>query len=79
MLEQQRRERGEETCMTEPTKEQLLEMKAERFDSNSLRFEGLRGDARRHLGRAELAAAIAQLPPAPRDQGTWSVLGGDRR
>ncbi len=60
--------------MTEPTKAQLLEMKAERFDAESLRFEGLRGDVRRHLGRAELEAALAQLPPAPRDEGTVDLL-----
>jgi hypothetical protein len=60
--------------MMEPTKEQLLEMKAERFDSDSLRFQGLRGDLQRHLGRAELEAAIATLPPAPLDQGTVDLL-----
>ena len=60
--------------MTEPTKAQLLEMKAERFDSDSLRFQGLRGDVKRHLGYAELAAATAQLPPAPRDHGTVELM-----
>jgi hypothetical protein len=60
--------------MTEPTKEQLLEMKGERFDSDSLRFRGLRGEVRRHLGRAELEAGIVQLPPAPRDEGTVDLL-----
>jgi len=60
--------------MTEPTKAQLLEMKAERFDVESLRFEGLRGDVQRHLSRAQLEAALAQLQPAPCDQGRVDLL-----
>jgi hypothetical protein len=58
----------------EPTKEELLESDERSFDTDSLSFTGLRGDVRRHLGRAELAARLAALPPAPRDRGTVELL-----
>jgi hypothetical protein len=61
--------------MSEPSKEELLNMQPEqRFDTESLRFEGLRGDVRRHLGRAALEAAVAALPAAPRGEGSVELL-----
>jgi len=58
----------------QPTKAQLLEEVATTFDTTKLRFDGLRGDASRHLSRAELEAALDALPPAPTDRGTVDLL-----
>lgn len=58
--------------MREPTKADLLQ--AERYDTERLRFTGLRGDPARHLDRAALIAALDALPPAPTDEGTVDLL-----
>lgn len=60
--------------MREPTKDELLEAEADRFDTDTLTFTGLRGDRSRHLSRAALVAGIESLPPAPRDEGTLELL-----
>jgi hypothetical protein len=71
--------------MSEPSTEQLSGLKvAAGFDSESLRFQGLRGDRARHLGREALEAALAALPPAPRDEGRLDLMvargpNGERR
>lgn len=44
------------------------------MDTESLRFEGIRGDPARHLGRAQLEAGLAALPAAPRDRGLVELL-----
>ncbi len=59
---------------SQPTKAQLLEEVPKTFDTTKLRFDGLRGDAARHLSREALEAAIAALPPAPKDEGTVDLL-----
>jgi hypothetical protein len=59
---------------SEPTKEELLRTDPRRFDTDSLRFVGLRGDAARHLSRERLEAGLAQLPPAPRDEGKVELM-----
>jgi hypothetical protein len=58
----------------EPTKEELLAASPGAVDTEALAFEGLRGDRARHLSRPELEAAIAALPPAPRDEGRVALL-----
>jgi hypothetical protein len=60
--------------VSELNTEQLSGSKPEGFDSESLRFGGLRGDRTRHLGRAALEAALAALPPAPRDEGRLDLM-----
>ncbi|MDQ2646791.1 MAG: hypothetical protein M3020_23510 [Myxococcota bacterium] len=60
--------------MVEPTKEELEVAEPASFDTETLRFEGLRGDRARHLTRAALEAAIARLAPAPRDAGKVVLL-----
>lgn len=60
--------------MVEPTKHELLVAEPGSIDTDSLTFGGLRGDARRHLDRAALEAAIAALPPAPLDEGTLELM-----
>lgn len=60
--------------MQEPTKEELLETKPATFNTDSLSFNGLRGDVGKHLDRARLEAAIAALSPAPRDAGSVELL-----
>lgn len=57
---------------TEPTKAELLE--ARQYDTERLRFTGLRGDPARHLDHDALVAALAALPPAPTDVGTVDLL-----
>jgi hypothetical protein len=69
--------------MDEPSKEELLVTPPGRFDTDRLQFVGQRGDSSRHLSRAALDAAIAALPPAPRDVGRVDLLvargpGGER-
>ncbi|MBO6935172.1 MAG: MOSC domain-containing protein [Deltaproteobacteria bacterium] len=59
---------------SQPSKAQLLDEVPTSFDTTKLRFDGLRGDASRHLTRAELEAGIAALPPAPKDEGTVDLL-----
>lgn len=58
----------------DPTKEELLSAAPGSIDTESLRFDGIRGDARQHLSRVQLEAAFAELPPAPRDHGTVGLL-----
>jgi MOSC domain-containing protein len=59
--------------MTEPSKEELLRSPPGGVDTESLRFDGLRGDRKRHLDRAALEAGIASLR-APLDEGTVDLL-----
>jgi hypothetical protein len=60
--------------MPEPSKEELLQAAPGSVDTEQLQFPGLRGDLRRHLTRAALETAIADLPPAPRDRGSVQLL-----
>ena len=60
--------------MVEPTNEELQVAEAGSFDTETLRFRGMRGNAAQHLTRAALEAAIAQLEPAPRDEGKVVLL-----
>src|SRR3954453_7042694 len=60
--------------MDEPTKDELLRAKAGSIDTNILSFDGQRGERARHLDRASLEASLAQLPSAPRDQGSVDLL-----
>jgi hypothetical protein len=60
--------------VSEPTKEELQVAEPGSFDTETLTFEGKRGKKAQHLTRAELEAAIAQLEPAPRDQGKVVLL-----
>ncbi len=57
----------------EPTKEELARARSGSVDTDRLKFVGLRGDARRHLGRATLEAGVAALR-APLDRGTVDLL-----
>ena len=70
--------------MPEPTKEDLLRAEAGSIDTDALSFQGLRGDRSRHLSKQALETALAQLPPAPRDEGSLELLvvrgrAGERR
>ena len=58
----------------DPTKEELLTAAPGSIDTESLRFDGIRGDARQHLSRVQLEAAFAELAPAPLDHGTVGLL-----
>ncbi len=58
----------------DPTKEELLHAAPGSIDTESLRFDGTRGDKSRHLSRAQLDVAMAKLPPAPLDQGVVELL-----
>jgi hypothetical protein len=58
--------------MSEPTKAELLA--ARQYDTEQLRFPGLRGDPARHLSHAALIAQLDALPPAPTDVGTVDLL-----
>ena len=60
--------------MANPTKQELLETVPATYDTERLRFEGLRGDVTRHLSREELIARLHALPPAPRDVGSVELL-----
>jgi len=60
--------------MAEPTKEELLAAPSGSVDTEALAFLGLRGDPRRHLNRAALVAALESLPPAPKDEGTLTLM-----
>ncbi len=60
--------------VVEPTKEELEVAEPKSFDTETLRFAGLRGDRVRHLTRAQLETAIAGLPPAPLDEGKVVLL-----
>lgn len=66
--------------MSQPTTHDLLAADVNSFDADSLKFTGLRGDARYHLDRASLRVALEQLPPAPLDQGRVDLMvaRGDR-
>lgn len=59
---------------TEPTKAELLEATAGAFDTDTLRFEGMRGDASKHLDREALVARLAALPQVPTERGTVDLL-----
>ena len=58
----------------EPTKAQLVDEVPSSFDTTRLTFDGLRGDAARHLDPVSLRAALDALPPAPTDRGTVDLL-----
>lgn len=60
--------------MPDPNTQQLLGAEPAELNTDSLSFVGLRGDSRRHLSRAALVAAIEQLPPVPRDEGTLELM-----
>ncbi|MDD9935430.1 MAG: hypothetical protein OXT09_17610 [Myxococcales bacterium] len=60
--------------MTEPTKDELLQTEPGTFDTESLSFEGLRGDRSKHLDRGALVDGIAALPAPPRDEGRLELL-----
>jgi hypothetical protein len=60
--------------MSDPSTEELSRTRPGTFDTDSLVFDGLRGDRTRHLGRSALEAAIACLPPAPRDAGQLTLM-----
>jgi hypothetical protein len=60
--------------MREPTKEELLQAETGAIDTDSLVFDGLRGDRARHLGRQALELSIAALPPAPKDSGVLTMM-----
>ncbi len=57
-----------------PSNDELLVMAPGTFDTDTLHFEGLRGDVSKHLSRAALEAALSALPPAPRDAGALVLL-----
>lgn len=57
----------------EPTKEELLEASPGSIRTDALKFDGLRGDSRRHLDRQALETGIAALQ-APRDEGSVELL-----
>lgn len=58
----------------EPTKEQLFSTQAGSYDTDRLRFTGLRGDASMHLDDPALRAGICALPAAPREVGMVDLL-----
>lgn len=58
----------------EPSKEQLLQARPGSIDTNTLSFDGLRGDPARHLAREALLQQLAALAPAPRDEGRVDLL-----
>jgi hypothetical protein len=60
--------------MPELTTEELARSEPRSFDTESLSFKGLRGNRARHLDRQALEAALAALPPAPRDHGILTLL-----
>ena len=60
--------------MSEPTKDELLAATPGSVNTDALAFSGPRGDKSRHLSRSELELALAELPPAPRDEGRVSLL-----
>jgi hypothetical protein len=60
--------------MSEPTKEALLATEPGTFDTQTLAFEGLRGDPTKHLERHTLEAALTALPMPPRDEGRVDLL-----
>jgi hypothetical protein len=60
--------------MEGPTKAELLAAAPGSVDTDRLQFVGMRGDSSRHLDRAALRAALAALPPAPRDVGRVDLL-----
>jgi len=60
--------------MADPTTEELQAAAPGSVDTEALSFDGSRGEQRRHLSRAQLTEAIAQLPAAPRDAGVVELL-----
>lgn len=58
----------------ELTTDELLRASADVFDTDAIEFDGQRGARERHLTRAQLEAAMAALPLAPRDRGTVELL-----
>lgn len=59
---------------TQPTKAQLLEATPGAFDTDTLHFTGMRGDASKHLDRATLIERLAALPQVPTERGTVDLL-----
>lgn len=59
--------------MPPATTDELLQAEPGSVDTTALRFDGLRGDPRRHLARAALEAGVAALRP-PLDEGTVDLL-----
>lgn len=60
--------------MAELSTGDLLKAASGSIRSDSLRFQGLRGDSRRHLTRSQLRGALSALPAAPRDEGRVEML-----
>lgn len=60
--------------MTEFTTADLLAAAPGSVATDSIEFEGVRGDAARHLSKPDLLAALGALPPAPRDRGTLDLI-----
>ena len=58
----------------DPTKEELLAAEPGTIDTESLRFDGTRGNPKRHLSRAQLEQALAALPSAPLNRGRVELL-----
>ncbi|HTM45870.1 MAG TPA: MOSC domain-containing protein [Polyangiaceae bacterium] len=58
----------------EPSKEELLQTKPDAFDSDSLRFDGPRGDRSKHLSRQVLVEELRKLPAPPREGGTVDLM-----
>ncbi|MFK7991182.1 MAG: MOSC domain-containing protein [Sandaracinaceae bacterium] len=59
---------------TNPSKQALLHDVPRTFDTDTLQFDGLRGDRAAHLSPAALESALNALPPAPADEGTLDLL-----
>jgi hypothetical protein len=59
---------------TEPSKEELLRTEPKDFDTDSLRFDGPRGDRSKHLNRQALVEQLRQLPAPLRERGTVELL-----
>ncbi len=58
----------------DPSKEELLKASPGSIDTESLSFDGTRGDKSRHMDRAALEAGIAAMAGAPKDVGTVDLM-----
>ena len=54
---------------SQPTKQALLDEVPQEFDTDTLRFDGLRGTRAAHLSAEALESRLAALEPAPRHHG----------
>lgn len=59
---------------SQPTKQALLGEVPQEFDTDTLRFDGLRGTRAAHLSAEALESRLAALEPAPKDEGTLDLL-----